>query len=54
MKRAIGVVGIAVWGGLAVLGCGGFANFVSEPARVLLIFVLVALTVASLFAARGP
>src|SRR4051812_47086018 len=50
MKRAIGVlVGVAAWGCLAVLGGGGFASFFAEPARVLLMLVLAALTVASLF-----
>jgi len=43
------VLGTAAYLGLAVLGWGGFAAFFAHPARIALVIVTLALTVASLF-----
>lgn len=43
------VLGTAVYLGLAVLGWGGFAALFAHPARIALVIVTLALTVASLF-----
>jgi protein-S-isoprenylcysteine O-methyltransferase Ste14 len=43
------VLGILVFIGLAVLGWGGVGAFFAHPARIALVVVTVALTVASLF-----
>lgn len=49
-KTAVSVAGgMAVYAGLAVLGGGGIAMFLAEPARIVLMVVLAALSVASLF-----
>lgn len=49
-RSALGVAaGISVYAGLAILGCGGIVSFFSEPARTLLMVVLIALSAAALF-----
>ena len=47
----LSIVATLVYLGLAVLGWGGFEAFFSNPARIVLAIVLVALGVASLFSA---
>jgi protein-S-isoprenylcysteine O-methyltransferase Ste14 len=50
VRRAIAVgAGIAIYAVLAVSGAGGIAPFFAEPARIVLIVVLIALSVAALF-----
>ncbi len=44
------VVGLVLYGGLAIFGWGGFGPFFSHPALTALMIVLVALTGVSLFA----
>jgi protein-S-isoprenylcysteine O-methyltransferase Ste14 len=49
-KRAVSVAGgMAVYAGVAILGGGGLATFFAEAARIVLVMVLAALSVASLF-----
>lgn len=49
MTALFAILGILVFIGLAVLGWGGVGAFFAHPARIALVAVTVALTVASLF-----
>jgi protein-S-isoprenylcysteine O-methyltransferase Ste14 len=44
------LLGVAVYGGLAVLGWGGFRSLFSHPPLIALSLVLLAMTIAALFA----
>jgi protein-S-isoprenylcysteine O-methyltransferase Ste14 len=52
--RAIGIAaGMAFYAGLAIVGAGGMASFFAEPARGVLLVLLIALSVAALFTDAG-